>query len=264
MLNETQHRLLLDIDALFDTRMGTLVKHWPDVARSIDVVSYRKRTEDKFDDLTGGVVKDDEFQTFYRQRDLSTLKRSMVTGIVPTLMTYLNGLDERFIKQIDASEITIDLNIHPFNVPAPVAEEIAACLYVLLPEYVSVRLTNLNPLTLSPKEFINRYNGWITYDFHPWLERHKFDLLNNHIPGLAVILPKLTLGELREYDEEGNKLPDAFIDSDKHGLLEMIMEDFIHLEHIPVEDYCFMIPGMYQRSQVPATSSPDTDAANSS
>ncbi|MMZ68988.1 hypothetical protein D1872_317430 [compost metagenome] len=33
---------------------------------------------------------------------------------------------------------------------------------------------------------------------------------------------------------------------DKHGLLEMIMEDYLHIEHVPVSDFCFLLPRTYK------------------
>ncbi|MCY1285066.1 hypothetical protein D9M70_339910 [compost metagenome] len=144
---------------------------------------------------------------------------------------------------MDVSSISIDINLWPYVLPGPIAETIRACVDKLMPPYVVTRTISLDPEKMTPENIEYQYNGWITYDFHGWLEKHHNALLVKRLNGLSVILPRLFVEEPGERvieEHEGTFKPE-----DRHGQFEMIMEEYIHLEHIPVSDFCFLLPGTY-------------------
>jgi len=236
--------LLLDMDALFDTRMGTLIDINPEVSKHLDLMVYRNRQLDDFEKLTNGAITNEVFKERYSRRDQTILQNSMTTGIVPILMNYIDSLKERFFRGVDVSEIRVDINMHPYFLPGPTTEMIKGCLESLLPPYANVGVVSLSPSEMSPGQMEYLYNGWITYDFHTWLEAHHEQLLVTPLNGLTVILPRIFVedpGERVVKEEEGDFKPE-----DRHGHFEMIMEEYVHLEHIPVSDYCFLLPGTYR------------------
>lgn len=237
---ESRYNLLLEMDALIDTRMGTLVGLVPDISKSLHIRDYRTREQDDWTTLTNGIVTTEQFDEAYAKRNIDTLKRSFITGVVPMLIQYLDGLEERYMRRVDITEIKVDLNLYPYTLPGPVSEMFKNCLSTLLPSYAVVNTVRVNPLEWSPSEFLANYNGWLTYDFHTWLGIHHEALLHKPVNGLAVILPRL-LKEPREMSDEN-----IFKGTDLHGLFEMVMEDFIHLEHLDIDDYCYIMPGTYK------------------
>ncbi|MNN54979.1 hypothetical protein D3C81_1698280 [compost metagenome] len=112
-----------------------------------------------------------------------------------------------------------------------------------MPTYVNINHVSLDREKLGLDFLRTHYSGWVTYDIHHWLERYHEELLLKPLNGLSAIIPKLYKRELG--DMEGPE-KEVFKDVDHHGLFEMIMEDFIHLEHIPVSDFCFIVPGTYK------------------
>lgn len=243
MQTNNAFNLMFDMDAMVDTRMGTLLCIREDIPKILPLQAYRKRTMDDWATLTGGNITQEAFAERYARRDLDVLKRSVVSGMVPVLINYIDTLKERFFRGVDISSISVDINTWPYVIPGPLAETFQNCLRTLLPVYVSVNICHLDIKTLTPSFLKNHYNGWITYDLAPWLEIHQEELLGVPINGLAVITPKLFKKEPGEF--EGGE-GDVFNGMDKHGLLEMIMEDFIHIEHIPVSDFCFVVPRAYR------------------
>lgn len=243
-MESSAFRILVDIDALFDTRMGTLITMSDRIADHLPIDVYRNRELDDFEKLTGGFIKNADYIERYSKRDYDVISNSRTTGIIPIICNYLDSLKERFFRGVDVSSINVDVNVYPYSIPGPILGTIKSCLEALLPPYVVIGLVNHRPDEMAPEWFKYRYNGWITYSFHPWLETHHESLLVNKLNSLAVILPRLFVeepGERVVNEEDGNFKPEA-----RHGQFEMVMEEFIHLEHIPVADFCFLLPGTYR------------------
>lgn len=252
-MDASSYNLLLDLDALFDTRMGTLISIDKEISKHLPLLDYRERQLDNFEKLTNGHIKQADYLERYAKRNVETLSNSMTTGIVPILMHYLEGLKERLFRGVDVSSISIDINLYPYVIPGPLVETIRGCLDTLMPPYTVIRTVSIKPEAMSPDDIEYRYNGWITYDFNRWLELHHERLLVKPINGISVILPRLFVeepGERVVEEEDGTFKPE-----DRHGQFEMIMEEYIHLEHIPVCDYCFMLPKTYVLPDEPTAQS---------
>lgn len=235
MNSDQDFNLLIDLDAMLDTRMGTLVGMDVNISKVLPIATYRNRTKDDWTELTGGVVTTEMFNEHYAKRDIKTLRNSVITGLIPIVITYIDSLTARFFRGVNVKSVSIDINTYPYTLPGPIAEAFKNCLRVLVPTYVSVGIGCVSPEEMTPDFLKNNYSGWVTYEFHPWLEMHQDALLVRPINEVSVIIPKLFINEL------GDGV-DMFNDMDKHGLLEMTMEDFIHIEHIPASDFCFVIP----------------------
>lgn len=243
MKGTSAFNMLLQMDALFDTRMGTLVTLEPEISKYLPLKEYRSRQLDDFSSLSGGHIDRQTYQERYSCRDQEVLRNSMITGIVPVLITYIDGLKERFFRGVDVDSVGVDLNIFPYVIPGPILETIKGCLEALLPPYAVVNVINADYKDMTPDWIEYRYNGWATYDFHKWLEVHSDRLLVKPLNGLSVILPRVFMEDPRERVVEENA--ECFRIEDRHSLLEMVMEDYVHLEHLPVQDFCFLLPGTY-------------------
>ncbi|MND13277.1 hypothetical protein D3C87_981650 [compost metagenome] len=242
MQTSSAFNLMFDFDGMMDTRMGTLLTMRDDIPTILPLQKYRQRTMDDWETLTGGLITNAAFQERYARRDLNVLRRSIMTGMVPVVISYIDTLKERFFRGVDISSINVDLNTWPYVLPGPLAETFQNCLRVLLPAYVTINMCHTPPETMTPTFMKSHYNGWVTYNVMPWLEQHQEELLGVPVNELSVITPKLTVKELEGAEESDAAL---FAGVDKHGLLELIMEDFVHIEHVPVSDFCFVVPRSY-------------------
>lgn len=257
MATSSALNLLLDLDCLFDTRMGTLLDLDPEIAGHLSVSAYRERLLDDYTALTQGRVTTEAFNARYATRNLDILQKSIITGIVPVLITYVEGLKERLFRGVDVTDINIDLNLHPYHLPGPLLESIKNCLLHLFPPYVKFGVGRYDTAKLTPAFFDTYYNGWVTYDLQKWLEIHHEQLLVKPLNGMSVISPKLFMKEPGEFKTED----EVFKEADVHGLFEMVMEDFLHIEHLPVSDFCFLVPGTYRIPEDQASSSSSAMAA---
>lgn len=257
--------LLLDLDAIMDTRMGTILK-MTDGEVPFSAIEYRTRIKDDMESLSKGIVKQSDYEEAYASRDVDTLKRSMMTGIVQVLANYVLSIEDRKMRRVDIEDIVIHLNFHPYKLPAPIAGTFRDCLSSLLPGYVGVEIVNIDPVSLTSRMFLSRYSGWVTYDFNRWLEKHHEDLLVNPMNQVSVIIPRLTYGEPRD-DDEYKEIEKSLEGYDKHGLMEMVMEDFVHIEHLPITDFCYIssdaIKAGVEAAQSSSASSDTADANES-
>lgn len=245
---DNELRLLLDLDAMLDTRMGTLFRLDPQATDWFNLEAYRNRTKDDFTELTGGRITTEQFQEQYARRDVETLKHSVITGVIPILINYIESMAERLYRGVDITSVRVDINTFPYVLAPILRDAFVQTLHALLPEYTVVRAIRLDPVKTDVEFMKTYYNGWMTYDFHTWLNVHHQDLLVKRMNDVSVILPKLFMRELGEYTEDVD-ISDELRQADKHGLFELVMEDFVHLEHMPVEDFCFIIQGRYKLPQ---------------
>ena len=252
------HNLLLDLDALYDTRLGTLLRLNKEAVLKVVRNGYHVREIDDFETLSEGLVTNAVFKEAYAKRDLDTLKASIITGIPAVLMTHIETLRERIERNVNVTRVSITVNTWPYLLPGPVIAAIVEALGVLIPEYVHISSRRLDLSKVGPMEFQKAYDGWCTYDFDAWLAVHHEELLYRRANDLTVILPRLHISAPEEYetqeDESMNKL-------DKPSLQAMVLEEFIHLEHLPICDYCYFTPGSYKSS---SSSSGSRSAASGS
>lgn len=239
--NNSEYRLLLDLDALLDTRLGTLLLLDPAAPKTAVENGYYTRTIDDFEELTTGAVTNEQFNVAYAKRDLDTLKSSIITGIPHVLVSYLETIRERYLRKLEVSNVLIDINLFPYTLPGPDVQMIIQAFGVMIPEFVKINAVRVDPTTLPPDEFKKSYDGWCTYDFDAWFKVHHQTLLFKRANELTVILPRLHISKPGELDEKLN----GFQGLDTHNLHAMVMEEFIRLEYLPVCDYCFFTPGMY-------------------
>lgn len=255
-----EHRLLLDLDALYDTRFATLLLLNKDAAIQAVRNGYQIRELDDFETLTGGLVTNEQFQKAYAARDLDTLKKSIITGVPLVLITHIETLVERMERGVNVKHVSITINTWPYILPGPVIEAIVEALGVLIQPFVHINSRRINPKSLNPVTFKGMFDGWATYDFDSWFAMHHEELLYRRANELTVILPRLHISAPEEYetqeDEAMNKL-------DKQSLHSMVLEEFIHLEHLPVVDFCFFTPGSYGDSSSSSSPSPNLSESSS-
>lgn len=246
------HNLLLDLDALYDTRFGTLLLLNREAAIQVVRNGYQVREIDDFEKLSEGLITNAQFKEAYAKRDLDTLKKSIITGIPAVLISHIETLRERMERGVNVERVSITINTWPYLLPGPVISAIVEGLGVLIPEYCSISARRIDPNKVGPQAFQAAYDGWCTYDFDSWLAKHHEELLYRRANNLTVILPRLHISAPEEYetqeDEAMNKL-------DKPSLQAMVLEEFIHLEHLPVVDFCYFTPGSYSSSSSSSSSS---------
>ena len=221
-------KLLVDIDTIFDTRLTILTQVTsPAYATSILVNNYQERMEDGF-----GV---DDWDTKYADRNISTLRASFITNMVPVLINIIKSAGDGvgIAKAYDI--LTLSINTHPYVLNTKEKDLLAELISTTAGELLDIEFLLLSPMFTTPQWLQGNYMGFIKYDGASWLTLHVDDLLSNPIPEITMFLPKIISGDvsleqdIRDISDKMDPNSDEVFSALEAGLIESISLDFLDI-----------------------------------
>lgn len=182
-------RLLISLDCLLDTRLGTIYRYRPDLLEPLLAAKWAERLTDDFSVL----LSNEDFSWFkeaYENRDVETLKCSRLTSVVYQLSEITNALEKRHITEaVEVESVTLEVNTFPYGLNAEESE----LLPKLISEYCSlitkVELVSYPLSMITPAFLKSAYSCFWVYDFDEWFTLHYQALMNKQIPDVAVMTP---------------------------------------------------------------------------
>lgn len=216
-------RLYLDLDCILDTRLATLDRYLPDVAKSvINDQSYYTRLEDSFT-YNGTEIPHSLFKPLYELRDKSILVKSNPT----LLLSLLHHSIEEDIRspnaEIKKTKYECVVNVYPYKLKEKETNGLFDLITLHLANSVNVIFIYLEPHRLTP-EFVKEENiiDMYLYDGHSWLD---YILSNNlhedhKLLNTKLFMPKLAYG-VKNFDN-GTDIEEFF--NNMKRLSGMVME----------------------------------------
>lgn len=169
--------ILLSLDALFDTRFGTLSVIEPNYTKEImsdnkKLAGYLERFEDSYTDLG---YDTERFRALYRTRDSRILTISPLTALTYELKNIVRELLDAAIDEphrVDGVELVI--NTAPYkDIPSEIEELLILHLQKLIGFPVEISIVNLPISFLSPYMLKHsKYVAMYIYDIEEWLIHH--------------------------------------------------------------------------------------------
>jgi hypothetical protein len=223
-MNEAkQSGLMIDLDSLFDTRLGTLILNYDDVAEKIFLEDkYHNRLDDSFN----GSIDRPQFTEFYDKRDATTIANST--------LTIINDVIYDFIRRTHAADPSspyvffpvIYLNVYPYKLTDAEKEIIKAGVVAYFNNQAPVEVVDMDYKQLTVG-FVKEYlTVLILYEYNKWLDEQT--LLGNFnkggCPGTTLFAPRIFFKEIPKTEAEVDKI---FL------MLENISKPFINLELLP-------------------------------
>lgn len=205
---ETRQYLLIDLDALLDTRLGCLIQHRVAEAAEIDMAAYRGRFNDDLWTLCRNVTEDD-YRQWWADRDETTLQCSFATPMMMRLKAMTYELVAKKASHAYLKEIKVFVNIYPYRLSDQIKAEYQSAIKEVVHRGVGVEMVSLPPEQLSPQSLMSHYNYYALYDFDRWLTCQHEVLGENPIPAFPMNAPALF----------ANALPDQ-TDIEKLGLFQ--------------------------------------------
>ena len=143
-------RVIIEIDCLLDTRLGTLAKFNPDLANVILTDTENLYHERKTDDFPG--ISRETFYSLYHDRDIETMFNSRPTNIIKFLIKNHLELATNLRSQAKNETLVYQINVFPYLL-TPVEQEdlILAFKHWLGIKEVIVECINFSTLDLTPK-----------------------------------------------------------------------------------------------------------------
>ncbi len=244
--------VLTDIDALFDTRLGTIALFDPKTA--IEVLrkpEYIIRLHDDFTNIVSHPDwKQEDYDLTYKNRNIATLSYSKLTGMVFGLKKMFIELYRELAGDPEHEKMELIVNLHPYKLQPDEKEDIMLCLKEYLPDFVEIKFAWVSPTRLTPKYMKKRFTHWVTYRFNEWTGLHfnkeisPEELLEIQNPHLKIMAPLLLKD--KSHEEEYRRYINET--KDKHDviknpfLLTMVsFSDMFELIFHPVETYCCVL-----------------------
>jgi hypothetical protein len=220
--------IYLDLDAIIDTRMGTLAKIDPKHAvAALDSGNYHKRMTDTF----AGVSKE-EFRQVYAERDLDTLRLSVLSNVVFFLRRLVKDSLVSSIMHQRVEKMCFTVNVWPYNFDDPgLVEMLIGCIRFHTYSTSSVRIISIPDEELTPDYCAKNFQIMIRYNWVNWMNKHKAFFEKRGIPNLTLVVPEMF------YDEVPTEEDIHRLELRKHNpfkMTEEITAPLIRLKHMPV------------------------------
>lgn len=215
--------IMVDLDSLFDTRLGTLITYmYDDLVTIFSRDLYRNRLDDSFNKQ----IDKDLFYSYYDKRDKKVLFNSTLSLLPDIIQDFIVNIQVHESSSPYNYEPHLVINCYPYDLTDDEVNNISEGVFQYFKGKISVELVNMNLESITTRFIRENVTVLVMYEYHRWLD------IQTNLEGFnklscadtTLIAPRMFF----------NKLPDTQAKSDeifKH--LETISKPFINLELLP-------------------------------
>ena len=225
-----KQKILVDLDCLLDTRIGTVAMISEELATEVLKKNYLKRVEDKFEG-----VDPEQYKQLYDNRNEDTLKMSTITTFLPVLRHLCHLILEEAVARPFHSGPEVVVNVFPYFMTDEVADAIKAAVMRWVGIMTPVSVCRIDPKEMSPS-FCQDFTLLVMYDPTVWFNENLEQLLKKPIRDVALYTPLLLRNRV-ESDEELKKLVDEYMEP--FAALELVMKTVVDVQFL--DSYYFSI-----------------------
>jgi len=187
--------IYVPLDALLDTRIGTLSRMNPDAAKAIADSWYHKRTVDVFDKNRSG-INQAEYKKLYDDRDEVTLQHSTMTWLPKYLMALTSRLTTNQGMPLLAEQFKIQINVFPYELSEQVETSIIAAMDAYTNGVAEIEIVSYRPEDLTVNMIKFNYDICYMYNFDEWFMKHTDEFSKVQIPEVRFVVPRLYLQDI--------------------------------------------------------------------
>ncbi len=184
--------ILVPLDCILDTRLGTLYSIHPDLVPKVLDNGYLTRDEDSFP-----LVNKEDFKSIYAKRDVRILQDSLPTKcfnflseMCQKLMRIASEHPHEFIPKII-------INVYPYELTTEEVDTIIKMVALKTKKLVDVTAVYMSEKEITPQYCKANLCCMFLYDASEWLDTHAasgaFKLCQ--IPDITVYMPKIFHGD---------------------------------------------------------------------
>lgn len=228
--------ILLPIDVLYDTRLGTLYQMDPQLADRVVVDNYHKRKSDFFKGVDKSV-----FDKAYENRNQKTLYDSYITNVCHFLSQIVSTLYvENTTNTPYSIKVNITLNTYPYNITDQSAQMICKMLALKVGLGVNVDWVYISQKELTPSFIKSRYQILFMYHYDTWLEEHTDEFEKVSINSVILYVPAISF--VKDITDE-DLIRFARTKTNPIHELKVLCAPFVRLEPIDVKIFS-LVGGM--------------------
>lgn len=231
-----EQRILVELDALLDTRIATIARLDPGIAADIVGPRYFNRPTDQFH-LLDNRIDDVAYQMAYASRDLDTMAIARPTAALDWLGKMVRDLEKQFEEGAPTvTSLAVDVNVYPYRLSDEEAAQVGMSIAYYIGKFTSVNVINV-PLAELSFAYIraHRYTAVILYNFKEWIEasfKQYGDKQPMGVPAVTMFVPSLMADYTEYMDEKNRRLPDGRL-LDPYEVTRETFAPFIGLEFTP-------------------------------
>lgn len=168
----------LNLDSLFDVRLGCIAKHSGKGYKEVfldNVYRYLNRDHNRLWEYSDCFSKED-YLKWYVDRDTETLKLSPTTDILEAIAT-----DYQEIQQREENKIRFELlvDIQHYTLSRQERNELRTLINLSLPKGIKVTMVRCGEDEFTPKFVSKNFNFVYSWDFDTWWGKYHDELLKN-------------------------------------------------------------------------------------
>lgn len=190
----TSHQVMVELDAILDTRIGTVSVLDAALACVLVEGEYAKRSYDFFKTMSS-VFTAEQYETAYKNRSHNVLEQSTETPMLDFVGDMILSQMQEKTSPISEQTYCIILNTAPYNLMEHEKAELRTLLSVKIPMAHQVNVVSIPMQWLTPDYFrANRINTYITYSAKDWLQLFHPALEKTPMQSFHLVGPELTDG----------------------------------------------------------------------
>lgn len=211
-------RLLVDIECLFDTRIGVVCDNKPESLNSINYKEYSKRPKDSSE-----YIHLDNFEEAFANRKKSCLLSAPQTKLLYGLAETVLAIESKKSDDPTIGDTEILVNFTPFEFDEEEKRIITEGIASVLPSFCVVKPVSVPLIAVTPSYLRDNVDCWYVYEFNKWLGLQFENLKKVQIPTVSIMTPALFAGDVG--------------DSEMFADTEISMSQHFMLHYQPVEHY---------------------------
>lgn len=192
--------VLIDLDTLLDTRIGTIKNHFPETASKIVVKDYVNRIRNDLWNTIG--VTEEQWTNAWKNRDVLTLANSTFTGLYHNTPLILGSILANGKVSPVHDELRITVNVWPYKLNEQELEDIVYSVQARLWDKCDITTCYLPPDAITPDLLNTKFKTYITYDFEYWMSKQLDAFKIKRVPTVTVYYPAI----VNHYNEEEFKI----------------------------------------------------------
>ena len=220
--------IYLDLDAILDTRLGTLAMMGEEhPIKALNSGKYHKRLCDEFEGISAQA-----FREAYANRDLDTLKHSVLTNVTFFLRRLIKDSLMSAVVHQRIEKMCFTVNVYPYDFTDPeLVEMLIGCIRFHTYSTSNVRIVSIPDEELTPEIVAKQYQIMIRYNWVNWVDKHKEYFEQRGIPGVSVVVPEIFYDAAptqEDIDRLGMRKQNPF------RMTESVTAALFRLKHMPV------------------------------
>lgn len=199
--------ILVDIDALFDTRLGVLSFLDKDSPKELMSRGYRDRFHDDFNRLLP-TIDMDRFHHIYKNRDKSVLALSSISNLMYFLLRLVKDFEKTILSgNIKCTKATLVINLFPYELSEQEIEVLLVGVKYRIGGIVDIKVMSKDPKHFSIETLSYQgFTQYVMYDFNGWFKHQYSDeqtvSQKRGKPDFIIIAPKLIGDYAKIRDDE--------------------------------------------------------------